>query len=229
MKTVEPAISHKAEDYLEAIYRLEKKKGSAKTMELARKLKVVSGSVTNTVESLERRGLIIHKPYKGVNLTDRGRKIASNVLRKHRLAERLLADYLHMKWSEVHSEACKLEHALSPKIINHLEKALGFPKKCPHGNPIPALNGQLFEEETKPLTDLNSGEDGIIVKIIDENPSVLKVLDSLGLTPRSFVKVERKGSITDHLNILVNGKSLILEQKFAIHIHVKSVKKIGEE
>ena len=221
MKTKETTISHQAEEYLEAIYRLEKKRGSAKTMELARKLNVVPGSITNSIESLERRGLVIHEPYKGVKLTEKGQRIASNVLRRHRLAERLLTDILHLDWSEVHDAACKLEHALSPEILNPLENALGHPKTCPHGNPIPTKKGVIIEEESKPLTDLNSGEGGVIVRIADEKPNTLKALDSLGLIPKSYVKVEGKQSFTGPLDILVNGKRYTVEQKLANHVHVK--------
>jgi len=94
------AVTQEAEEYLEAIYRLEEKKGFARTTELANYLKVVPGSVTNTVEHLEKHGLIIHEPYKGVRLSDEGRKLALKVLRKHRLAERFLTDMLHLDWSK---------------------------------------------------------------------------------------------------------------------------------
>jgi DtxR family Mn-dependent transcriptional regulator len=221
METAKTRISHQAEEYLEAIYRLEKKGGSAKTMELVEKLKVVPGSVTNTVESLERRGLVIHEPYRGVKLTEKGRSIAINVLRRHRLAERLLTDFLQLDWSEVHNAACNLEHALSPELLNPLENALGHPKTCPHGNPIPTKKGRLVEEATKPLTDLNSGEGGVIIRISDEKPNILKVLGRLSLLPESFVKVERKESFTTPLDILVNGNRHTVERKLAIHVHVK--------
>jgi DtxR family Mn-dependent transcriptional regulator len=223
MTTEKAPISNQAEEYLEAIYRLEKKRGYAKTMELARKLKVVPGSVTNTIESLERRDLVSHKPYKGVKLTEKGRRIASNVLRKHRLAERFLTDILHLDWSKVHDAACKLEHALSPEILNPLEKALGTPKTCPHGNPIPTEKGIAIEEESKPLIDLNSGESGVVVKITDEKTGALKVLDNLGLIPGSHVEVERKGSFMGPLNIQVEGKRHTIERTLAGHVHVKQV------
>ena len=114
MNTEEKLVSNQAEEYLEAIYRLESKVGFARTMDLSRELGVVPGSITNTIENLERKGLVIHERYKGVKLTDNGQKIASSILRRHRLAERLLTDFLHLDWSEVHDPACKLEHALSP-------------------------------------------------------------------------------------------------------------------
>jgi DtxR family Mn-dependent transcriptional regulator len=225
MTTEEASISSQAEEYLEAIYRLEKKKGFAKTMELARKLNVVPGSITNTIEGLERRGLVIHKPYKGVKLTEKGRKIASNVLRRHRLAERFLTDILHLDWSQVHDAACKLEHALPPEILNPLEDTLRHPKTCPHGNPIPTKKGEITEEETKPLTDLNPGESGIVVKIAEEKTDTLKTLDSIGLTPGSHVKIKANPPFTGPLDIHVEGKRHIVERKVATYVHVKTINK----
>ena len=137
MKTKKASISPQAEEYLEAIYRLEKKKGFAKTMELARTLNVVPGSITNTIEGLKRRALLTHKPYKGVKLTKKGENIALDVLRRHRLAELLLTDILHLDSNKVHDEACKLEHVLSDIILNSIETFLEYPKTCPHGKPIP--------------------------------------------------------------------------------------------
>lgn len=176
MKGEEIPVSNHAEEYLEAIYRLEMKKGSAKTMELSRKLKVVPGSVTNTIASLGRRELVVIEPYKGVKLTEKGRGLALNILRRHRLAERLLTDILHMDWTQVHGPACNLEHGLSPETSKALEKVLGYPKTCPHGNPIPTKNGRIIEEKTEPLSELDAKMSGVIVKIIEEETEVLKQL-----------------------------------------------------
>jgi len=195
METEETTVSSEAEEYLEAIYRLEKKTGSAKTMELARQLKVVPGSVTNTIERLERRDLVIHEPYRGVKLTEKGRKIALNVLRRHRLAERLLTDILHLDWSEAHEAACKLEHALPADVIKPLEKTLGHPKTCPHGNPIPTACGGIIEQKSEPLVNLSPKVSGIIVKIIEEKAEVLQHLATLGLKPGVCVEVEKKSII----------------------------------
>ena len=223
MATKDAPISQQAEEYLEAIYRLEKKRGYAKTLELARKLNVVPGSVTNTIEGLEKRELVIHEPYKGVRLTEKGRKVASNVVRRHRLAERFLTDILHLDWSEVHDAACKLEHALSPEILNPLENALGHPQTCPHGNPIPTKNGKVAVKTSKPLADLDSGEGGVIVKIADEKTDVLKILESLGLMLGSYVQVDEKNPYTGPLNIQVEGKRLEVERTLAEHVHVMPI------
>ena len=215
------SISSEAEEYLEAIYRLEKKTGSAKTMELARQLKVVPGSVTNTISNLERQGLVIHEPYKGVKLTEKGRKLALNVLRRHRLAERLLTEILDVDWSEVHEAACKLEHAIPADIIKPLEKALGHPKTCPHGNPIPTACGGIIEEKSEPLVNLSPEVSGVIVRIIDEKAEVLQHLATLGLSPGVCVEVEKKASLGAPVSIRVGEASYTLDYKVASIINVK--------
>ena len=221
MNTEAKTVSNQAEEYLEAIYRLEQKTGFARTMELARSLKVVPGSVTNTIENLERKGLVIHKPYKGVTLTENGRKIASSVLRRHRLAERLLTDILHLDWSKVHDEACKLEHALSPEILKPLEKALGHPKRCPHGNPIPTNCGGIFEDETVALSELDAKMGGVIFKITEEKTETLQQLTSLNLTPGKRVEVETKTAASGSLTIHVEGESCTIDHDLASIIYVK--------
>jgi len=213
-------VSSQAEEYLEAIYRLEQKGGFARTMELAKSLNVVPGSVTNTIENLKRKGLVIHRPYKGVKLTENGRKIASSVLRRHRLAERLLTDILHLDWSEVHDQACKLEHALSPEILKPLEKALGHPKRCPHGNPIPTNCGGIFEEETVALSELGANVSGVIIKITDEKTETLQQLTRLNLTPGKRVQVENI-VLGGFLTICVEGKSFTIDHDLASIIYVK--------
>jgi len=221
MKSEESSISVESEEYLEVIYRLEKKVGFARTVELARRLKVVPGSVTNTIENLERRGLVIHEPYKGVKLTETGRKLALNVLRRHRLAERLLTDVLHLDWSEVHDAACKLEHAFSDKVIKPLEKTLGHPKTCPHGNPIPTKCGGIFEEKSEPLSNLNPQEEGIVVKIMEEDSNLLRYLATLGLTPGTSVKIVEKAPLNDLITVEVDGTNHALSRKVASIVEVR--------
>lgn len=221
VKNEEPSVSSKSEEYLEAIYRLEEKTGSARTMELARQLKVAPGSVTNTVKSLERRGLIVHKPYKGVKLTEEGRKLALGVLRKHRLSERLLMDVLHLDWSQVHDAACKLEHAITKEIVKSIEKALKHPKTCPHGNPIPTACGGVIEEKSEPLLDLNPKEKAVIVKITEEKTAILQHLATLGLIPGASIEVERKIPFGGPITIKVGDGSHTLEHKLASIINVR--------
>jgi len=221
LKDNEASISKESEEYLEAIYRLEEKMGFAKTIELARQLKVVPGSVTNTIESLEKRGLITHEPYKGIRLTEKGRKLALRVLRKHRLAERLLTDVVRLDWSKVHDAACKLEHAISKDVIKPLEKALGHPKTCPHGNPIPSEQGKVVEEKSRLLADLNPGESGVIVKITEEKRDLLQYLATLGLMPGTPLIIEEKAPFNGPVMVRVKGASYALGRDVASSIWVK--------
>src|SRR3989304_8749929 len=118
------------EMYLKTIYSLESRNGAARTGDIAKILGITPGSVTNTLEVLESKGLVAREPYKGVKLTGEGRKLALSVFRRHRLAERLLTDLLKIDWVESHEEACKLEHAISPNLANSMEKVLNKPPMC---------------------------------------------------------------------------------------------------
>lgn len=221
MKKERKTISNESEEYLEAIYRLEERDGVAKTTQLANQLKVMPGSVTNTIENLEKRQMVSHEPYKGVKLTKKGRELALKVIRRHRLAERLLTDFLHMDWSKVHDEACKLEHNLSETIMKPLEKALGNPQTCPHGNPIPSKSGKVDETRSDLLTNLNPGEGGIIAKITEERPDLLHYLITLGLVPGALVKIEEKAPFNGPIIVKAMGASYALGRSVASVIWVK--------
>ena len=223
MNSKQSTVTDQAEEYLEAIYRLENKTGYARTMELSRELGVVPGSITNTVENLERKQLVIHEPYKGVKLTPSGRKIASSILRRHRLAERLLTDFLQIDWSEVHDPACRLEHALTPEILKPLEKALGHPKRCPHGNPIPTDCGGIQEEETVALTELDVQTTGNIIKITEEKPEILRELVKLKLVPGTQLKVVKNPDKVEQMEIMVAEKICTIDRDLASIIFVKKI------
>jgi len=209
------------EEYLENIYRLQERDGSARTKELAARMQVSLGTITNTVEMLESRGFIRHEPYKGVKLTEEGRRIALNVIRRHRLAERLITDVLCMNWDKAHEAACKLEHGLDNEIIKPLEKALGHPKTCPHGNPIPTKRGGIIEGESKPLVELNPQEHGTVAKIIDEKRDLLKHLRSIGLILGVSVKVKEVLPVDGSVIVEVAGVERSLSRDLASAIWIK--------
>lgn len=214
-------VSSTFEEYLEAIYKLEEKTGSAKTGDLAKQLGVALGTVTNTIENLEKQNLVTHEPYRGVKLTEKGRKIALDVLRRHRLSERLLTDVLRMDWSQAHDAACKLEHAIAKDVVEPLEKCLGHPKTCPHGNPIPSESGKMVEEKSELLADLKPGEGGIIVKITEEKPELLQYLATLGLIPGTSIEIEEKAPFNGPIIVKVIGASYALGRNVASVVWVK--------
>jgi len=212
------------EEYLEAIYRLQEKCGVARTSDLVDLLQVVPGTVTNTVKRLEREGYITHEPYKGVKLSKKGRRIAIQVVRRHRLSERLLTDILHLEWDKVHEAACKLEHGITDDIIKPLEKALKHPKTCPHGNPIPTKCGAIIEENSQPLTELNVDEQGIVVRIAEEKSDVLSYLNTLGLVPGATVEIVAKAPFNGPITLKVEETSQALSQAIASIIRVKQTR-----
>jgi len=219
--SVSEEISAAVEEYLECIFKLQEKSGVARTNDIVKSLGVVPGTVTNTVEWLEKEGLVTHKPYKGVKLTEKGRKIALQVIRRHRLSERLLTDILHMKWDKVHDAACKLEHSITDEIIKPLEKTLGHPKTCPHGNPIPTKCGGIIEEESQPLTTLNEREQGTIVKITEEKADLLRYLNTMGLVPGASLEVVGKAPFNGPITIKVGRTNRALSREVASIIKVK--------
>ena len=215
------SLSKKAEEYLEMIHRLEEKRGVARTSELAHQLKIVPGSVTNTIANLEKRGLVTREPYKGVTLTEKGRKYSLKILRKHRLAERLLTDILHLDWSKSHKTACELEHAIPEDMVKHLEKVLNHPQTCPHGNPIPTNTGMILEEETEPLSELEPGESRVIAKITKETPAFLKHIENMNIKPRESIQIVNKNLRKNYIIVEIKGNPHTLDLQLASEIKVK--------
>jgi DtxR family Mn-dependent transcriptional regulator len=215
-------FSYEAEEYVEAIYRLQKRSGVAKTTELAEELKVVPGSITNTIEHLEKHGLVEHEPYRGVKLTAKGERLALDILRRHRLAERLLTDVLGADWKDVHESACKLEHALTKQVTDLLERRLGNPKFCPHGNPIPTEEGEIEEIECCPLTEVSLSVPCIVAKITNGKQGKLLTLASKGIKPNAPITVIEKRR--SHLVLNVAGNKSTLSCNDASSVWVKLVK-----
>ncbi len=216
---MEQELSQEAEEYIEMIYKLQKRNGMAKTKDLAEIMHIVPGSITNTIEHLESHSLVTHEPYRGVRLTQKGEKIALGVIRKHRLAERLLTDVLKAEWSSVHEDACKLEHALTQNLTTLLDERLGHPKFCPHGNPIPTDNGQVDEQPCINLTVAETGENYIIDRIIDEEHVNLQLLNEKKIKPEVNIKVLKQN--TKYTTLLVEGKIQNLSGHIAANILIR--------
>ena len=208
------------EMYLKTIYSLESRNGAARTGDIAKILGITPGSVTNTLEVLESKGLVAREPYKGVKLTGEGRKLALSVFRRHRLAERLLTDLLKIDWVESHEEACKLEHAISNSLASAMEKALNNPHTCPHGNPIPAENGSIHPVKDQPLSELDNGESAIVSRVPDENTELLRYLSKLGMLPGVKIEVEEKAPFKGPMLVKIGSSSYPLSLDVASGIYV---------
>ncbi len=222
---MEAELSQEAEEYIETIYRLQKRDGVAKTKELAEALDVVPGSITNTIEHLESHDLVIHEPYRGVKLTKQGEKIALDIIRRHRLAERLLTDVLKAQWSSVHEDACKLEHALTKNVAALLEERLGYPKFCPHGNPIPTESGLIDEQPSIALTDADAGESYVIVKITDEEQEDLELLAQKKILPDVLIQVKKQSSQKVYLRVEERDQILSIDLAAIVMVRKKEATK----
>jgi len=181
------------QDYAKAIFTLESRDGAASTTDLAALLEVRPASVSGMLRKLSALGLVEHERYRGVRLTERGRRVALEVIRHHRLVELFLVESLGMTWDEVHAEAEVLEHALSEELEELIAAKLGDPTVDPHGDPIPSRELKLAEIPAPTLEELEPGEAATFVRISDAEPEMLRFLGERGIVPGARLKlVERQ-------------------------------------
>jgi DtxR family Mn-dependent transcriptional regulator len=182
--------SQAVEDYCKAIFTLEsREREPVSTNALAERLEITAGSVSAMLRKLDELGLTAHVPYRGVTLTARGRRVALEVIRHHRLLELFLAETLKMPWDRVHDEAEVLEHVLSEELEELIAAKLGNPTNDPHGDPIPSADLELSETPTRPLDGLRPGEEGVFVRVSDADPEMLRYLANLGISPGEHLRV----------------------------------------
>jgi DtxR family Mn-dependent transcriptional regulator len=220
MAPMDKELSDVAETYLETVYGLRENDGLTRTGEIAEALGVTPSAVTTTVARLASRGLVRRKAYRAVELTSRGEAVALRILRRHRLAERLLTDVLGIKWSEVHEPASRLSHAMTEDLTNAVDRLLKNPKTCPHGNPIPTSTGKIKQVRAEPLNQLTAGQKGIFTSIWEERRDVLRYLDSLGLIPGVSIRVVDACPFNGPIIVKVHGSRHALGQEVASSIRV---------
>jgi DtxR family transcriptional regulator, Mn-dependent transcriptional regulator len=184
-------VSSAVQDYAKAIYALERRgEGAAVTTNaLADRLGVSPASASGMVKKLDGLGLVRHVPYHGVVLTERGARVALEVLRHHRLLERFLAEELGVPWDRVHDEAEVLEHVLSEELEELIAAKLGHPTIDPHGDPIPTAELVMVEPDTVSLDALDVGQAGTFVRISDSDPEMLRYLGARGIAPGDAFEV----------------------------------------
>ncbi|MBM3401474.1 MAG: metal-dependent transcriptional regulator [Bacteroidetes bacterium] len=188
------------ENYLKAIYHLsEANLLAVSTNQIAEMTSTKAASVTDMLKKLAEKKLIHYIRYQGVTLTNSGLTAAVNIIRKHRLWEVFLVEKLGFKWDEVHDIAEELEHINSEALINRLDDFLGNPVADPHGDPIPDKSGKIKQKKLVKITDMQAGESGTVSGVSEHSSLFLKLLDKLGLTLGTGVKIlelnEYDGSI----------------------------------
>ncbi len=209
------------EDYLKAIYRLERENETVLTTTLAKHLGIGAGSVTDMIKRLSRKKLLHYEPYRGVRLSATGRKLALKMVRRHRLWEMYLVTFLQYSWDTVHSEAERLEHVTSEELEQRIDRALGFPTFDPHGDPIPTAEGKVGRCSQRSLADCDVQEKGIIVRVSDDSHEVLQYLTKLGLTLNTEFTVTQKISSDGSVIIQVGKRDIPLSPALATRIFIE--------
>jgi len=229
------------EEYLETIYDLESRDGSAKTTAIAKCLNVAPASVTEVLKSLSGKGFVRYEPYHGATLTEEGKKIADTIKRKHRLLEVFLTDVLKLNREKVHDEACRMEHTISEDTENALCRMMKAPARCPHGSPISPCNRgvgscaecdvvvgagipvppSLRTKKIIPATELCLDQKGKIAFIRGDRKIVQRLSD-LGLTLGTNVSILRKTPMDGPVEILVRRTKLAIDHAIAENIFVES-------
>lgn len=212
------------ENYLKAIYHLQGQGDErVKTKELASELDVSHSSVTSMLKSLSRDGLVDYEPYKGAVLTEDGVHAALKVIRNHRLIEIFLVKTLDFDWDEVHDEAERLEHAMSDKLADRIDDFLGRPKFDPHGDPIPTAEGEIEHPGGVPLDEIEAGQEVRIERVLDQDPEVLRYLESVGLTPSTRLDVVDVLAIDGQMSIRLDDETQTVSKALASRLLVTDV------
>jgi DtxR family Mn-dependent transcriptional regulator len=203
-------ISSAVEDYAKAIYALEQRgEDTVTTNALAERLGVTAASASGMVKRLGELGLVEHRPYHGVSLTDHGRRVALEVMRHHRLLELYLVESLGVPWDRVHEEAEVLEHVLSEQLEELIATKLGNPTVDPHGDPIPTRELTIEERSTQSLQMLDAGATGTFTRVSDSDPDMLRFLAERGIAPGDEFEVIDKHPFDGPLFV-----------RFGDHVHV---------
>lgn len=215
-------ISKAVENYLKAIFSLsEDGNDNVSTNSIAKKLNTKASSVTDMLKKLTLNKLVNHEKYKGVSLTTKGKKLATNIVRKHRLWETFLVEKLHFNWDEVHDVAEQLEHIKSDKLVTLLDEFLGNPKFDPHGDPIPDEFGEFPTSNSTPLSNLKEGDKGIVMGVSQDNSTFLKFLDKIDIKLGNLILVKDIIEFDSSVEILINNKESHISLEVARNILVK--------
>jgi len=218
-----PPLTAAVEDYLKAIYMLEGSGEAASTNALAARLEVTPAAVSGMLRKLAGLGPVEHEPYRGVRLTERGRFVALEVIRHHRLLELFLVENLGMGWDEVHAEAEVLEHVLSEELEELIAAKLGNPTLDPHGDPIPSRDLAIADDVGScDLYQLEPGSSGTFVRVSDTDPEMLRFLTERGIRPGARLQVLERQPFDGPLSVRVGRRVHVLGAVLARAIRVQT-------
>lgn len=195
------------ENYIKAIFHLEKKDGTVTTNELSAELQTKPASVTDMLKKLRDKKLVHYKAYYGFRLSTEGRKVALLIIRRHRLWEFFLAEKLKFSWDEVHAVAEDLEHVSSKKLIDKLDEFLGFPRFDPHGDPIPDKDGKIETTRQVPLTELPINKTAVVCHVSDQSTEMLELLNHKKIAIGTKLEIKKKFNYDQSLEIRIRQQT----------------------
>lgn len=216
-----PDLSAAIQDYLKEIYKLQSEGTRPTTTAIARRMGVAPSSATSMLKKLAALGLADHSPYRGVELSEAGTKIALEVVRHHRLLEQYLAETLGLPIDAVHAEADRLEHVISEELEARIDEQLGYPTHDPHGDPIPDAGLQV--QTAAPLRSLDAlepGEEATVKRVPDHDSDLLRYLAGLRLVPGGRVTLRRSEPFDGPLTVVVDGAEHAISRELAMRIGV---------
>lgn len=214
--------THTEENYLKAIYRIFESTGDiVSTTAIAEKLQINAASVTDMFKKLGQQKLVVYEKSRGVKPTDRGKKVALHILRKHRLWETFMVEKLKFTWDEVHEVAEQLEHIHSETLIERLDQLLGFPKFDPHGDPIPDKNGKLPVLTSILLSQAKTDVWYKVSGVEENSDSFLKYLNKIGLAPGATLMIKEVEEFDGSMKVQLSDKSeIVLSGVAATNLYV---------
>ena len=199
-------LSAVAQDYLKVIWNAQEwSREKVSTKMLAEKIGVSASTASESIRKLAEQGLVDHEKYGAVTLTESGRRAALAMVRRHRLLEAFLVEVLGYGWDEVHDEAEVLEHAVSDRLVGRIDAKLGFPQRDPHGDPIPASDGQVPTPPARQLWACRDGDAGLVARISDADPEMLRYFDSIGISLDSRLRVLTRREFAGMISVAVES------------------------
>lgn len=214
------------EDYLSAIYKYQDRDGKIKPNLIAEKLGISNAAVTDMLRKLSKEKYVNYEKYKSINLTEKGKAYAQNMVRRHRIWEVFLNQIVGMPWDKVHDEAHRLEHSSSDDLINRMEEMLEFPEYDPHGDPIPSKEGKVPKlKKNISLTLLKGGEKGKVIRVNDFDEGFLVYIADIGIALNELIEMKAVRDFDKSMLISVRGKEWNISRELAENVFVELIKK----
>lgn len=217
-------ITNTEENYLKAIYNLnlDRKGKKLGTNELASHLRITPATASSMLNKLTEKQFILYKKYGTISLLEEGKNVACAVIRKHRLWETFLVKKMEFTWDEIHEVAEQLEHIKSKKLVDQLDKLLGYPAYDPHGDPIPDADGKIREMHKTILSEESSGKQLKVVGVKSDSSTFLQHITQLGIIINSKIIIKSQHEFDGSMDVLIEGKPRLITQKVAENIYVIS-------